>query len=325
MSPESSSMAIILSSIILSSLQIVFVIARSLSRLLTKFPPIWGLDDHLIIVSLFLNLSLAALCPVAVYLADMGHHLLWIQPAKLVIGLKVLYAVDIINILALSIPKLAILFLYKRLFITSKLTNHAIKGATYAVYAFIIVLEAIAIFQCVPISDAFKIGPRKSRRCIDNMVVLTWATVPSIVTDIVIFLIPVPVVWKLNVSLRFKIELAVEFIIGGFGMVVCAVRVSVFLRIQHLPDVTYVGGESLLWLQLQPAAYLICACLLRCRPLLEAIIETISCRSPRMMETPVRELIPMTSVKVGTSEKDVREWSSGDKIEVSKMEKVHLG
>ncbi|KAF7870200.1 uncharacterized protein EAF02_009390 [Botrytis sinoallii] len=77
----------------------------------------------------------------------MGHHLLWIQPAKLVIGLKVLYAIDLINILALSIPKLAILFLYKRLFIISKLTNHAIKGATYAVYFFIIVLEAIAIFQ----------------------------------------------------------------------------------------------------------------------------------------------------------------------------------
>lgn len=62
MNPESSSMAIILSSIILSSLQIVFVIARSLSRLLTEVPPIWGLDDHLIVVSLFLNLSLAALC-----------------------------------------------------------------------------------------------------------------------------------------------------------------------------------------------------------------------------------------------------------------------
>ncbi|TGO47021.1 hypothetical protein BCON_0297g00160 [Botryotinia convoluta] len=146
----------------------------------------------------------------------MGQYLLWIQPAKLVIGLKVLYAIDIINIFALSIPKLAILFLYKRLFIISKLTNYAIKCATYAVYAFIIVLEAIAVFQCVPISDAFKTGPRKSHRCIDNTAVLIWATVPSIVTDIVIFLIPVPMVWKLNVPLRVKIELAVEFIIGGF-------------------------------------------------------------------------------------------------------------
>ncbi|TGO77085.1 hypothetical protein BELL_0124g00230 [Botrytis elliptica] len=147
----------------------------------------------------------------------MGHHLLWIQPVKLVIGLKVFYAIDLINILALSIPKLAIFFLYKRLFIISKLTNHAIKGATYAVYFFIIVLEAIAIFQCVPISDAFKTGPRNSHRCIDNTAVLTWATVPSIMTDIVIFLIPVPVVWKLNVPLRVKIELAVEFIIGGLS------------------------------------------------------------------------------------------------------------
>ncbi|THV44295.1 hypothetical protein BGAL_0679g00060 [Botrytis galanthina] len=42
-------------------------------------------------------------------------------------------------------------------------------------------------------------------------------------TDIVIFLIPVPVVWKLNVPLRVKVELAVEFFIGGLGMVVCAV------------------------------------------------------------------------------------------------------
>ncbi|KAF7920986.1 hypothetical protein EAE99_007838 [Botrytis elliptica] len=255
----------------------------------------------------------------------MGHHLLWIQPVKLVIGLKVFYAIDLINILALSIPKLAIFFLYKRLFIISKLTNHAIKGATYAVYFFIIVLEAIAIFQCVPISDAFKTGPRNSHRCIDNTAVLTWATVPSIMTDIVIFLIPVPVVWKLNVPLRVKIELAVEFIIGGFGMVVCAVRLSVFLRIQHLPDFTYVGGESLLWLQLQPAAYLICACLLRCRPLFEAIIETISCRSSKMMETPASRSVPMTSVKIAISEGVADEWTSSDNIKITKIVKVHLG
>ncbi|KAF7931986.1 uncharacterized protein EAE97_009007 [Botrytis byssoidea] len=237
-------MVIILSSIILPSLQIVFVTAPTLSRLLTEVPPIWGLDDHLIIVSLSLNLSLAALCLVAVYLADMGHHLLWIQPTKLVIGLKILYAIDLTNVLALSILKLAIL--YERPFIISNLSNHAIKGATYVIYFFLIVLEAVAIFQCVPISDKFKTGSRKSHRCIYNTAVLTWATVPSIMTVIVISLIPVPVVWKLNVRSRVKVELAVESIIGGFGMIVCAVRFSVFLRIQHMPGLTYLGGESLL-------------------------------------------------------------------------------
>ncbi|TGO13551.1 hypothetical protein BTUL_0068g00600 [Botrytis tulipae] len=216
----------------------------------------------------------------------MGHHLLWIQPAKLVIGLKLLYAIDLINVLALSIPKLALLFLYKRLFIISKPTNHAIKGAAYAVYLFIIVFEAIAIFQCVPISDAFKTGPRKSHRCIGNTVVLTWATVPSIMTDIVIFLIPVPM---------------------------------------HMPDLTYVGGESLLWLQIQPATYLICACSLRCRPLLEAIIGTISYRSPKMLETPANRSVPMTSVKIGILEGVADERTNADNIEITKMVKVHLG
>ncbi|TGO50789.1 hypothetical protein BOTNAR_0379g00010 [Botryotinia narcissicola] len=253
----------------------------------------------------------------------MGHHLLWIQPTKPAIGLKILYAIDLTNVLALSIPKLAIL--YERLFIISNLSNHAIKGATYVIYLFLIVLEAIAIFQCVPISDEFKTGSRKSHRCIDNTAVLTWATVPSIMTVIVIFLIPVPVVWKLNVCLRVKVELAVEFIIGGFGMVVCAVRFSVFLQIQHMPGLTYVGGESLLWLQIQPATYQICACLLRCRPLFEAIIETISCRSPKMMESPASRSISMNSVKIGILEGVADEWTTAAKIEVTKMAQVHLG
>ncbi|KAF7952685.1 hypothetical protein EAE96_005916 [Botrytis aclada] len=255
----------------------------------------------------------------------MGHHLLWIQPAKLVIGLKILYAIDIINVLALSIPKLAILLLYKRLFIISKLTNHAIKGATNAVYASIIVLEALTIFQCVPISDAFKTGPRKSHRCIDKTALLTWATIPSIVTDIVIFLTPVPVIWKLDVPLRVKLELAVQIMFGGIGMVVCAIRLSVLLRLQYLTDLTCEGGESLFWLQMQPAAYLIFACLLRCRPLLEAIIDTIFCRPSKLMKTSARELAPVTSVIVRTSEVDVGEWASGDKINLTKMGKVPLG
>lgn len=108
------------------------------------------------------------------------------------------------------------------------------------------------------------------------------------------------------------------------GMVVCAVRFSVFLRIQHMPDLTYVGGESLLWLQIQPATYLICACLLRCRPLFKAIIETISCRSPKMMETPASRSDPMTSIKIAISEGAADEWMSAANIEVTKMAQVHL-
>ncbi|KAF7881484.1 hypothetical protein EAF00_011853 [Botryotinia globosa] len=224
----------------------------------------------------------------------MGYHLLWIQLAKLVIGLKVLYDIDPIN-----------------------LTNHAIKGATYAIYLFIIVFDAIAIFQCVPISDVLKTGPRKSHRFLYNTAVLTWVTVSSIMTDIVIFLIPVPVVWKLNVPSRVKSSWR--------GMVVCAVCSSVFLRIQHMPDLTYVGGESLRWLQIQPARYLICACLLRCRPLFGEIIETISCRSPKMMESPASRSIPMTSVKIGILEGVADEWTTAANIEVTKMAQVHLG
>ncbi|KAF5875515.1 uncharacterized protein Bfra_003969 [Botrytis fragariae] len=161
MNPESSSMAIVSYSIILSSLQIVFVTARFLSRLLRKVPSIWGLNDHLIIVR--------------GTIAVISKHAIHSHPPQL------------------RILKLAILFLYKRLFIISKRAKHAIRGATYAAYAFIIVLEAIAILQRVPRSDTYKTGPRKSHH---------------IVTDILIFLIPVPVEWKLNVPLGAKMESA---------------------------------------------------------------------------------------------------------------------
>ncbi|KAJ8059287.1 hypothetical protein OCU04_012252 [Sclerotinia nivalis] len=71
-----------------------------------------------------------------------------------------------------------------------------IKVAPYAVYAFIMVFEAIAIFQCIPgaHSDGFKTGPRKTHRCLDSTNVQTWMTIPSIITDIAIFTIPIPVV-----------------------------------------------------------------------------------------------------------------------------------
>ncbi|ORY13815.1 hypothetical protein BCR34DRAFT_586211 [Clohesyomyces aquaticus] len=101
-------------------------------------------------------------------------------------------------------------------------------------------------------------------RCISNQVTAHVVFgVVGVVIDIAMFILPIPLLWSLRVSLADKVAL---FCIFGAGIsilrVECLVKVS-------FTDVTYTGAYALVWTFAEPAVGVSVACAPLTRPIFD--------------------------------------------------------
>ena len=51
--------------------------------------------------------------------------------------------------------------------------------------------------------------------CIDQSLFITLASVFYMLTDFAIYLMPIPVIWRLQMTGRRRLEISIVFLIGG--------------------------------------------------------------------------------------------------------------
>ncbi|KAM0145982.1 hypothetical protein ACHAQE_010974 [Botrytis cinerea] len=98
--------------------QIICIALRYIARWMINGP--WVKDDILIFTALFLQICQAGVDISAVKNGGAGHHLAYLakhHPDKVAIWFKHLLALAAIYWIAVNLPKIAILCLYRRLFI----------------------------------------------------------------------------------------------------------------------------------------------------------------------------------------------------------------
>lgn len=110
--------------------------------------------------------------------------------------------------------RLALLLMYLRLFGVNK----HFKYATWAVMAFVTVYLSCnfitLLFGCTPIPKYWK--PREAGHCIDlHQADYAYGSM-NVVSDLLMFLLPLPMVWQLQLSRREKFGLFLVFM-GGIA------------------------------------------------------------------------------------------------------------
>ncbi|EEQ34352.1 conserved hypothetical protein [Microsporum canis CBS 113480] len=117
-----------------------------------------------------------------------------------------------------------------------------------------------------PLSNYWKDPLR--RNCIDNNTRIISGSVPHIVTDIIIWAIPIPTLYRMYLPRREKVVL---ILIMSLGLVACAAAVIrlgytyVYFYITY--DYTWVGYNLWIWLNIETNLAVICASLPILRPL----------------------------------------------------------
>jgi hypothetical protein len=87
----------------------------------------------------------------------------------------------------------------------------------------------------------------------------------NLITDIAIFILPMPVILRLNMSIGSKIGLVILFSMGFFICLTTALRMATLQSSLHAKEPTYESAPANLWSFIEAATGVICACLISLR------------------------------------------------------------
>ncbi|KAK0610017.1 hypothetical protein B0T17DRAFT_603427 [Bombardia bombarda] len=251
-----------------------------------------GLDDWLVLASLAGQAVLSSIAISSVVDGVVGHHLDWWAsldppPSFRVVNahadesvapaMKYVFAFTIIYFAIESLSKLAIVIFYRRLF--SLRIIRTILDITAAVMVLQnIVGVTVSLAACGKnFSDRWSRDPEAGQKvtCLVMDVIWDYMTYPEILTAAIVFIVPLPIVWRLKTATRVKVALTVTFLMGSLGFVSSIVR----LILRHGQptnftfDPTWEAAKIYISYRAELSAYLVSACMLLYRPIVERWIK----------------------------------------------------
>ncbi|KAL9118458.1 MAG: hypothetical protein Q9187_004996, partial [Circinaria calcarea] len=168
----------------------------------------------------------------------------------------------------ITCAKLSVLFLYRRLFPPKNLRKALIiVGAVVLCYNVAAVF--VVIFQCYPIQANW--DPTVSGHCINYGHFVLLIGILNILSDVAILSLPLPVLWRLQISRNQKWVLSGIFLLGGFVCIISIIRLFFLERVASTADPAWdnVDGATLSTIEICVA--IISACLPTYRPLYKLI------------------------------------------------------
>ncbi|OJJ31864.1 hypothetical protein ASPWEDRAFT_175179 [Aspergillus wentii DTO 134E9] len=240
-------------SIAIGFLQILLVAARFYTRYLRRLS--CGLDDYLIIPALLAAASFVYRPYVSLVciaqkgrdwqsckvdkIAGFGNHLEYVEQTPWKLGL---YANQILDFLfAVTPAKISILLFYVRIFSVRK----------FQIFAY----ATIPGDPCFVQEDFYR-----------------HVSLPNIVTDLLMLIMPLPFVWNLRTHLWQKMALTGVFLLGSRDIL----RMTTFFKNSAITDPTWNSAELGIWTILECGIIIIAACLPPIWPLIARIVP----RSP---------------------------------------------
>lgn len=161
---------------------------------------------------------------------------------------------------SICFSKLSILFQYRRLFPSRRFRSVLIAvGAASIAYCII----ALSLFTalCVPIQVPTLENPLVPPLACTNIVeMVLWLCSLNSVLDLIILVLPMHYVWRLNVTLRRKLQLTFVFLFGSFVVAISIIRTWYFTKLDF-HDYTWSGSMGNMWTEVGGCMAIVVGCL----------------------------------------------------------------
>ena len=109
--------------------------------------------------------------------------------------------------------KLAVLLLLARIFGASSRFNLVAHYFSALLVLYYTIITFIKIFSCTPIRRLWY--PTLPGTCLNNELIIYLDAIMAMVTDLIVILLPIPVVWKLNMKTSRKVTITATFAVGS--------------------------------------------------------------------------------------------------------------
>jgi hypothetical protein len=188
--------------------------------------------------------------------------------------------------------KTSILMLYRRLSRTLAFFRIATMACLVIVNLGGLVFTLLSIFRCRPITKSFDLVSG-SEKCIDIVTLYLVGAPVNILTDLVILILPMPLLTGLVLPSKQKIILVATFALGGFVTVVDVVRIAYLqqsstARLETLKNseqssaqtnIFWYTAFTFMWSSVEVNVGIICACI----PVLKPLFVRIT---PKLLGSP---------------------------------------
>lgn len=175
----------------------------------------------------------------------------------------------------MPLPKIVLLLFYVRIF-----SNPKFKVAVYAIATFVIAwcpaVFLTDLFQCKPVAFGWDKTLSGGGTCIDVLAFFRYIAVPAVMSDAAVLVLPLPLIWQLNMTQKQKMALSGVFVLGSLGLIASIVRMVIFFQSEAFADPTWDAVTLLAWTMVEVDAVLIAACLPPLRPLFISFVQSTS-------------------------------------------------
>lgn len=189
-----------------------------------------------------------------------GYHAWDVPKSQFLDFQKASYAITIIYVPTVFVVKLALLSVMLRIFAPDRRKVLVIHASLIVLLCYYIPALFIKIFFCKPIS-AYWYGIEHGGSCIDQQKVIIADSVISIVSDLWILILPVPMLWSLHMSRVKKLRVIALLGAGGLATAFSIWRLVIMVEEAQTTDTTWFWIHAVLTANAEAGIGLICACL----------------------------------------------------------------
>ncbi|KAI1119161.1 hypothetical protein F5Y14DRAFT_460476 [Nemania sp. NC0429] len=177
------------------------------------------------------------------------------------------WAFDLMLPLAFGCIKASFLFFYRRIFVVDRnsSTNYLFAGLIILVALSSVAFFFASLFQCgLNFSALWGSTADIVQNCVDTMHLVLSVCITGFILDLIIIITPIPLVWKLNLSLTKKISVIGVFLLGSVSIVASLLRLINLARLVgqgFTGDGLLVVTQYLYWGVVESGVAIVAACL----------------------------------------------------------------
>ncbi|KAK3342001.1 hypothetical protein B0T25DRAFT_438833, partial [Lasiosphaeria hispida] len=239
----------------------IIVLLRLYTRCVIVGSP--GADDVTIAIAQVLSIGVSVATILQTKYA-LGRHSWVVSADGTIAQLKCLLAAMTIYNAAQIVLKMSFLLQYRRIFQEQR-TRRVCAWLIAILAAWGVTQEVLVGFACIPTSIFI---PSQAALCIDSLTVWYLTSIMNIVTDFIVFMVPMPAIRSLQLPRRQKVLVASIFCLGFFTCAISIVRLFTLHGAINTTDPTWDNVPSAYWSIVEINCGILCASLPPLRPLL---------------------------------------------------------
>ncbi|KAJ4289352.1 hypothetical protein N0V88_007103 [Collariella sp. IMI 366227] len=227
------------------------------------------IDDWLMAAAAFFGMGVTICVVLAFARYGWDIHVWDVRPSVMITGRQVSFAAQALFMPATTFAKISILISYLRL----APINSLFRKLTLISIWFVAITNAIFVIvlftQCIPVSSYWNLATNE-RDCVTEGPSLLAQAVVTVVSDFVVWVLPLPALYHAKLPLHQRVALIILFSFGAVVVFAACMRIYwIHYVVLETYDVTWEGFHLWMWTAVEVQLGIICGCV----PWLKSLVK----------------------------------------------------